>query len=171
MQAYEACFPRALFDYNLDEFPRFSNQDLCNGFEAENRLKSDFYLAVTTGGLPNEYRIIPGANNDITEDRSKLTLVFERRVANRFAIEFCPTLTWDRIEVNIGSYQLGDVLGQGIVDEVWHPPIVAATNESIESVIERAVSAAQDLARDLTGWVTAARFMKAGQQGRPTRLG
>ncbi|MGF6301888.1 MULTISPECIES: glyoxalase superfamily protein [Paraburkholderia] len=173
MRAYEACFPQALFrrDPNETYNSRVTEQDLNEAHQAESRLKSDLYLAVSARELPSEYRYVPGAIDVVIAHHHQLSLVFERRVENRLAIRFCPTLNWDTLEVNIGRYEFNDVLGEEIVDEVWHSPIVAADDESLASVIDRGMCAAQELARDLKGWIVGTRFMTAAQHAEKSNRG
>jgi hypothetical protein len=126
----------------------------------EDRLRSNLYLALTACGIDDYYTIVGTPGLGAAEQGFWVQMVYERRVANRFALRLCPTLNWDKLEVWICTHLFSDIFGEGVENETWHAPVIPGPGESLVSLMSRALLTASDLATSMTGWMKADRFMR-----------
>ncbi|WP_266227163.1 glyoxalase superfamily protein [Paraburkholderia sp. CNPSo 3076] len=122
--------------------------------ESESSLRADLYLALQSTALEQRFRYIvgePGLGK--AESGGWLQLAFGKRIGNRFELKLCPTLNWDEFEVMFVTYEFDDVLGDGIVDEIWHPSVVGLADEQLCKVIKRALAAADEVEANVSSWM------------------
>lgn len=161
VECFEECWPKETFrNETPEERERLRLQwdtlDTDERYAREERLRADFYLAIEAAGLTEPYRYIVGEPGQGKAELGYwLQLVFGKRIANRFLLKVCPTLNWDALEVWFVTYELDNILGDRIVDEIWHPSIAARPEEMLSQFIPRAMAASTEIEADIQGWLSA----------------